>query len=114
MKRTVMAIILLIGVIFPVSCQNQGNPSSTPREMDGRLIGAWKEKDYSKGNIIFKKNYCSYRGPASKYTLLECYCYTQNGIIYFEPADGSDFFELDYHFEEDWLVINGKYYHKID
>ena len=45
MKRTIIAIILIIGMIFLVSCENQDELPGDNGEKDERLIVRWIADD---------------------------------------------------------------------
>ena len=113
MKKSIIAIILLLGIIILGSCQNQDVTSSTPGSVNESLFGTW-ERSESKMTIIFNEKNCTVID--SRQRVPEKYLYTYDvtdNFIRLIPINGGKLSGFSYRIVDDTtLDLDGKTFKK--
>ena len=113
MKRTVIALILLIGILCLVACQNTEEPPAVSRgQIDSRLVGFWREKD-GEGYLQIDENGAgTYKGKASRYEYTSCYCRTTGDTLIIDVREKGETMIVQYRFMGELLILDNIVYEK--
>ena len=114
MKKTIVAIILLLGIIILGSCQNQDVTPSTPSgRVNENLFGTW-ERSESKMTIIFDENRCTIIDRRQRVPEKYYYSYdVTDNFIRLYPINGGKLTGFSYRIVDDTtLNLDGKTFKK--
>ena len=111
MKKTILAVILLLGVIFLCSCQKQDNPPSvSDNSAMESLLGRWVESN--SGTILtFLRGKCIMHSDGRRDQTYTCRVYGNHILL--TPLEGGKELYWYYRFSGDKLILGGKTYEKM-
>ena len=115
MKKSVLAIILLLGIIVLGSCQNLDNTPSTPGagQTDERLFGEWENPE-SGMLVSFNEQTCiMYKKGQINGDIRKYMYFVNDGVIYLTPLQAGKRMTIRYRFGDGTLYLDNKKYVKV-
>ncbi|MCR5457911.1 MAG: hypothetical protein K6F14_07530 [Clostridiales bacterium] len=107
MKRTVIALILLIGILCLVACQNtEEPPSASGQPVDSSLVGFWRETDGEGYLQIYESGSGFYKGKLFGNREIRCTFYSRGNYLHITSKKDGRSVELRYFVNGETLRLN--------